>query len=98
MVLREPLADRQFPGRWIGRRRPVQWPPRSPDLTTFLVVAAFEGHGVPGENTKYGPRKKRIRGACQCVMSDKLKQACHDWERCVSMCCQCNGVHTEHVL
>ena len=24
--------DRQFPGQWIGRRGPVEWPPRSPDL------------------------------------------------------------------
>ena len=22
-----------FPNRWIGRGGPVQWPPRSPDLT-----------------------------------------------------------------
>lgn len=25
--------DQTFPGRWIGRRGPVEWPPRSPDLT-----------------------------------------------------------------
>ena len=25
--------DEHFPGRWIGRRGPVEWPPRSPDLT-----------------------------------------------------------------
>ena len=25
--------DTQFPGHWIGRRVPVEWPPRSPDLT-----------------------------------------------------------------
>ena len=23
---------RQFTGHWIGRRGPVEWPPRSPDL------------------------------------------------------------------
>ena len=25
--------DSKFPNRWIGRRGPVEWPPRSPDLT-----------------------------------------------------------------
>ena len=25
--------DNTFPGMWIGRRGPVEWPPRSPDLT-----------------------------------------------------------------
>jgi len=27
------LLDEQLPNRWIGRRGPVEWPPRSPDLT-----------------------------------------------------------------
>ena len=27
------FLDTQFPGRWIGRVGPTQWPPRSPDLT-----------------------------------------------------------------
>ncbi|KAJ4443317.1 hypothetical protein ANN_04985 [Periplaneta americana] len=26
--------DEQLPGHWIGRRGPVEWPARSPDLTT----------------------------------------------------------------
>jgi len=25
--------DENFPGRWIGRRGPIEWPARSPDLT-----------------------------------------------------------------
>ena len=27
------FLDEQLPNRWIGRRGPVEWPPRSPDLT-----------------------------------------------------------------
>lgn len=27
------FLDEEFSGRWIGRRGPVEWPPRSPDLT-----------------------------------------------------------------
>ena len=27
------LLDHSLPGRWIGRRGPIEWPPRSPDLT-----------------------------------------------------------------
>jgi len=26
-------VDRTFPNRWIGRKWPIEWPPRSPDLT-----------------------------------------------------------------
>ena len=25
--------DQKFPGRWLGRRGPIEWPPRSCDLT-----------------------------------------------------------------
>ena len=25
--------DEKLPGRWIGRRGPIEWPARSPDLT-----------------------------------------------------------------
>ncbi|KAL3288976.1 hypothetical protein HHI36_003419 [Cryptolaemus montrouzieri] len=27
------FSDDHFPGRWIGRRGPTEWPPRSPDLS-----------------------------------------------------------------
>lgn len=32
LIVREWL-DRHFPGRWLGRRGPHEWPARSPDLT-----------------------------------------------------------------
>lgn len=52
--------DWKYPGHWIGRHGPVEWKPRSPDLITldFLLVEAFEGHGVPGESAEYGPSKR----------------------------------------
>lgn len=28
------FLNRHFPNRWIGKHGPLQWPPRSPDLTT----------------------------------------------------------------
>jgi len=28
-----PWLDQNFPGRWLGRRGPHEWPARSPDLT-----------------------------------------------------------------
>ncbi|CAF5164824.1 unnamed protein product, partial [Rotaria sp. Silwood1] len=27
------FLDKKFPNWWIGRREPIDWPPRSPDLT-----------------------------------------------------------------
>ena len=28
------ILDKNLPNRWIGRRGPIEWPPRSPDLST----------------------------------------------------------------
>lgn len=37
------FLDGHFPGRWIGRRGPIEWPPRSPDLTPLdFFVGTFE--------------------------------------------------------
>ena len=37
-----------FPNRWIGRGGPVQWPPRSPDLThmDFFICGGDQVFGV----------------------------------------------------
>jgi hypothetical protein len=35
--VRETLT-RTFPDRWIGRKRPISWPPRSPDITSLDFI------------------------------------------------------------
>lgn len=54
--------DRQFSDHWIGLCLSVEWPSKSPHLMPldFLLVEAFEGHDVPGENTKCGPQFKAL--------------------------------------
>ncbi|KOC65291.1 hypothetical protein WH47_09870, partial [Habropoda laboriosa] len=39
------LLDRMFKGRWIGRRGTVEWPARSPDLTSldFYLPGKLKG-------------------------------------------------------
>jgi hypothetical protein len=64
----------QFPGRWIGRRGPVEWPPTSPDLTSRDIY--LRGHlkatvyRVKIQNT--GHLKERIRDAYTRVTPDVL--------------------------
>jgi len=33
--------NQEYPGKWIGRHGPIQWPPRSLDLT---LIDFFGGH------------------------------------------------------
>jgi hypothetical protein len=47
-------AVRQFAGHCIGCFGTMEWLLKSPDLIPldFLLVGAFEDHGVPGKNTE----------------------------------------------
>jgi hypothetical protein len=58
--------DRQFPGYWIGRRGPVDWPPRSPDLTPldFYLWCHLKAT-VYQVKTHMDHVKERIRDACE---------------------------------
>ena len=60
-------------------------------------MAAFEGRGVPGKNTKYGP-PKIIRDARVCITPGVLKRVRHEWERHICMCYECDGADIEHIL
>jgi hypothetical protein len=86
---------RQFSGRWIGRRGPVEWPPTSPGLISRDIY--LRGHlkatvyRVKIQNT--GHLKESIRDACARVTPDVLKCVRHKWKRRISKCCQCNGAH-----
>ena len=90
--------DRQFPGRWIGRRGPLEWPPRSPDLTStlFLLVGGIWRSWCT--SWKYSYLKERNRDECARITPDMLKGFRHEWERLIRMCYKCNGPHIEHVL
>jgi hypothetical protein len=71
-----PWWDQQFPGHWIGRRGTVERPPMYPNLTPlqFLLVGAFEGHDVTGENTKCG-KHKRTHYRCFCAPNTRCATA-----------------------
>jgi len=85
--------DRQFPGSWIGCRGLVEWPPKSPDLTSLDVY--LRGHlkvkvyRVKIQNM--GHLKQSIRDAYTHVTPDVLKRVSHEWERRISTPCQSNG-------
>ncbi|KAL1267623.1 hypothetical protein QQF64_032986 [Cirrhinus molitorella] len=47
------FLDEQFPEKWIGRRGPVEWPPKSPDLTPLdLSLGSSEGNCLWCEDTR----------------------------------------------
>lgn len=69
-----------------------------PHPTSLLLVGAFKGHGVPGENTKYEP-PKRTHYRCMCHITPYvLKGVRHKWQRHIHTCDQCNSAYIKHDL
>ena len=94
--------DQRYPGRWIGRGGPVQWPPRSPDLTPldFFLWGAMEAHvyATPVESAE--DLVARIVAAGEAVRQDpgvfvRVREA---WLRRVQKCIEQNGLQFEHLL
>uniref|UniRef100_A0A669B5E7 DUF4817 domain-containing protein n=1 Tax=Oreochromis niloticus TaxID=8128 RepID=A0A669B5E7_ORENI len=94
------FLDEQFPGKWIGRRRPVEWPPRSPDLTPldFYLWGHLKAivYGVKIRDVQH--LKLWILDACAGISPAVLLSVCEEWEKRVALTIQHNGQHIENVL
>jgi hypothetical protein len=92
--------DLQFPVHWIGRRGPVEWPPKSPVLTPldFYLWRLLKAIVYQVKIQNMDHLRERIRNACARLTPDLLKRVSLEWERHICMCYQCTGAHIEHVL
>ena len=81
--------DDTFPGRWLGRRGPMEWPARSPDLTPCdFFLWGWAKEEVYKTNPRTGEElKDRIKAVMDSVPTDFLRKAVEDvpkrWQRCV---------------
>ena len=91
-----------YPGRWIGRGRPVAWPPRSPDLTPldfFLwghIKSLVYETPVPGEETLLArilAASDEVRGITD-VFGRVHQSFLHRCNACIARV----GRHFEHIL
>lgn len=94
--------DEHFPQRWIGRRGPQEWPPRSPDLTIpdFWLWSYVKDRVYAIENNFLN--LDELQGAISRVLSDidhRIIRKCYTnfVERC-NLCLQQNGEHFEQLL
>jgi hypothetical protein len=89
--------DKRFPGRWIGRGGPINWPPRSPDLT--LMDFFFWGYIkdiVYSERMESLPDlRRRITAAIAAVPVDVLSRMWGEVKFRFDVCRAVNGAHIE---
>lgn len=70
--------DEKFPDRWIGRRGPIEWPARSPDLSPpdFFLWGYLKDIVYTERPTTIEQLRRRIRTVCAKVPVEMCKRAC----------------------
>lgn len=94
--------DEEFGERWIGRGGPVQWPPRSADLTPldFFLWGRIKSLVYFSDTTSAEDLKNRIVNAFQVVRNDTevLSKLKYQLRKRALKCIEQGGGHFESVL
>lgn len=85
--------DQKFPGRWIGRRGPIEWPPRSPDLTPpdFFLWGYLKDIVYRGRPSTCDELRSRIEQACGEITKEMCERACKNVEVRLRRCLEIKG-------
>jgi hypothetical protein len=89
-----------FHNQWIGRGGPVQWPPRSPDLTPmdFFLWGHIKETVYAKPTTTIEDLKDRISAACASISQAALRSVYKSIEHRAQLCIGADGHHIEHIL
>ena len=94
--------NQKLPGRWIGRRGPVEWPPRSPDLTPpdFFLWGVLKEMVYSEKPKTIEILKNTIIEKVQLINSNKelCKKVCHSVKHRYETCINVFGNQIEQYL
>jgi hypothetical protein len=94
--------DNEYPGRWIGRSGPIQWPPRSPDLTPldFYLWGEVKRRVYEQVSDTIAELRLKIISAFDEVKADEfvLRRVKRNHIRRAQLCLELGGEHFEHLL
>lgn len=90
----------EFPNRWIGLRGPVEWPPRSPDLTPldFYLWGHLRCLVYATQPTNITDLCMRIERACRQITAAELERVQNAIINRLQLCIGVNGGHFEPVV
>lgn len=94
------VLNRDFNGRWIGRGGPVNWPARSPDLTSpdFFLWGYLKDKVFQQAPTTREYMIQRIRNACAEIPADMLLSCVQSFEKRINKCLEVQGHNFEHLI
>jgi len=94
------LLDDAFPGMWIGRQGPIEWPPRSPDLTPldFFLWGYIRHRIFTVPPVDIDDLKAKIIFECQNVPRHMFENCMRGFYDRLGYCLVSEGKHFEHKL
>ena len=97
--VRQFLND-QFPGRWIGRRGPIEWPPRSPDLSPldFFLWGWLKSKIYTSQTTSLENLRATITRYCSEIPPETFQNVRAETEARFYHCMEVNGGHFKHLI
>lgn len=92
--------DDHYPDRWIGRRGPIEWPPRSPDLTPpdFFLWGHLKSVVFKTQPESIEELRRRITEECRALSRETFENVRQEFENRLYYCLENNGNHFEHLL
>ena len=91
---------RHLPGRWIGRRGPLEWAARSPDLTPldFYLWGYVKQKVYKNYHNDLDELRTSITNVIHSIQPDVLKTVFSNISKRLNLVIQKNGAHIEQFL
>ena len=89
------ILHKDLPGQWIGRRGPIEWPARSPDLTACdYWLWAYMRSKIYPDGTIYETLEElhaKIEETLQNIPMDMFRRTINDFRKRLTKCQEVNG-------
>lgn len=95
------FLEREFDGNWIANNAPINWPPRSPDLTPmdYYLWGAVKDKVYSTTPTTLENMKDRVRNALNSLTAEVLRKAtCTNLMKRIELCLEKQGEQFENIL
>jgi len=94
------FLNQRFPGRWIGRRGPVEWPPRSPDLNPldYFLWGYLKSEVYRNRPRTIDALRENIIAACGQITPVMLQNVLESWPQRLRHCITAGGMQFEHLI
>lgn len=94
------FLNEHFPGQWLGRRGPIEWPARSPDLNPldFFLWGHLKNVCFATAPKTVEELFQRIENECKRISPEMFENVREGFESRLYHCMQANGDQFEHLL